>query len=270
MARVHPEKVDKRRNSVGYPVRTCPVCWKKVAGNGNERFRRHQFRSAGYECPATNRHPDTLHMAGYTLDAELEQLPDLTGPQLDMLVEVRRGGVRHYPLTKRRVVEALQGHGLVTAQGEVFMGKRRYAVESAGVPARPRVTMRRAPEYGKDFWVSQNVELVMGCRYLRGRGCRFSVMWLGAAGRARREYQGPIVAGPFGDLIPQATVMSAWPQELLPGIAVRTGDEVDLVLVAEGQSEGDAPTTRVRVTDDDPRGYPDLVVVAARPGRDKQ
>lgn len=128
----------------------------------------------------------------------------------------------------------------------------------------PRVVMRPRPEYGEDFWTSvdgeKGVELVMTCRYVPRYPTHFSLMWVGPKGEARREQGGPVLPGPFGDLVAQSTVISAYPLPRPATVKVAAGQELDLVLVGDGETEDTATVARVRITDDRRLEYPRLEV----------
>jgi hypothetical protein len=71
-----------------------------------------------------------------------------------------------------------------------------------------------------DQWVSVDrftsgngewIEYTAYSRYVR-RNVRFSVLYQGPDGVCRREHGAPEVPGPYAALIPQATVIAAYPQ----------------------------------------------------------
>ena len=81
-------------------------------------------------------------------------------------------------------------------------------------------TARLAPHYDDtDQWVSVDqfngtgewIEYRAYSRYTR-RHERFSLLYVGPEGECRREYQGPVLPGPYAAMIPQATMISAHPQ----------------------------------------------------------
>lgn len=81
-------------------------------------------------------------------------------------------------------------------------------------------TARLTPHYDDtDQWVSVDqfngtgewIEYRAYSRYTRRRE-RFSLLYVGPEGECRREYQGPVLPGPYAAMIPQATMISAHPQ----------------------------------------------------------
>jgi hypothetical protein len=121
-------------------------------------------------------------------------------------------------------------------------------------------SMQRSTYGENDQWVSKptyladkpgeqaaRIELVMYSKYIR-RECNFTVLYQGPGGSMRVEQGGPEVPGPIGDLIPQATVISAHRGPRVNTVHVQEGD----VLVINGQ--------RMVILDDKPRtDYPRLV-----------
>lgn len=113
-----------------------------------------------------------------------------------------------------------------------------------------RVIMK--PHY-KDagHWEGNNVVLCTVAQYTYHRRLHFTPVWW------TEEY--PHTEGPRGALLEQPSVIAlhaagAPPQRL----RVEPGDVLDLVLVGEGQSEEDAPVTRVQITDTERYAYPKL------------
>ena len=108
-----------------------------------------------------------------------------------------------------------------------------------------------------DYWVSadgfnrhengQWIEYTMKSRYI-GRMVRFSVLYVGPEGEARREHGGPVLPGPYAALIPQATIISAHAVEQPTEVThLEDGDTIML----NGQP--------MRVIDDSRMNYPSLV-----------
>lgn len=114
------------------------------------------------------------------------------------------------------------------------------------------------PYYSDDEWVTDNlpnsiapaVELEMVCKFT-GR-TRFTVLYIGPNGEDRQEHMGPMVKGPWGCLIAQPTVLSAYPQKRGETIEVSAGD----VLICNGE--------RMVITDNSRLAYPKLEKALAK------
>lgn len=112
----------------------------------------------------------------------------------------------------------------------------------------------------KDSWTSKDamdrsapgdwIEYRVYSRYTR-RTERFSLLYVGPEGECRREFQGPVLPGPYAAMIPQATVISASPQAR-PDQTVEL-EEGDMV-VLNGQP--------MMLIDDRALDYPQLVTPA--------
>jgi hypothetical protein len=99
-------------------------------------------------------------------------------------------------------------------------------------PAVHVVDLSPLPNYGEDHWTSgqpmhgdrePRTIYRMHSRYGRGH-MRFTVLYVGPDGEARRKYQGPIMPGPYCALVPMSSVISAWAGPRENVVEVKEGD----------------------------------------------
>lgn len=68
------------------------------------------------------------------------------------------------------------------------------------------------PGYGTDNWktpdFTDNVTKIRLYSRHQGRTCTWVLGYVGPDGESRREYQGPILPGPYAYLVPEATVIA--------------------------------------------------------------
>lgn len=102
--------------------------------------------------------------------------------------------------------------------------------------ARVHVAQVTASRYSDqvDTWVTPDftddvTKIRLRSRH-QGRVCTWTVFYVGPDGECRREYQGPVLPGPYAALIPEASCISA---TRLPGDRAATVDlaEGDLVVI---------------------------------------
>lgn len=147
-----------------------------------------------------------------------------------------------------RAQDAAAYEALAQRQAEELAARRAAVV----VPAVHAVELKAQTNYGVDHWVSDDsldgprTVYRMHSRYGRGT-MRFSIMYVGPEGEARRVHQGPIIPGPYCALIPLSSVISAWAGPKERYVEVQEGD----VLLLNG--------VPMIVIDDDTLGYPHAV-----------
>lgn len=139
------------------------------------------------------------------------------------------------------------------------------AVPVAAPISRPvYVLMQPIAGYGEDVWTSwRGSELRMKTRYLHGRECSYTLLWQGPDGAARRKEGGPLVSGPFGDLIPQDPYLSDSRRKPVVTVDVEPGTDLLLILVADPERAdlAAAPQVLVKIVDDRPLDFPHLVAL---------
>lgn len=152
---------------------------------------------------------------------------------------------------QQRAEDAAAYEALAKRQAEELAARKAAVVK----PAVHVVELRPQTNYGADHWISDDsvdgprTVYRMHSRY--GRGVmRFSVMYVGPEGEARRVHQGPIIPGPYCALIPLSSVISAWAGPKERYVEVKEGD----VLVLNGLP--------MILIDDDHLSYPHAVSVA--------
>lgn len=150
---------------------------------------------------------------------------------------------------RRQRAEAAAAYEALAKRQEEELAARRAAVV---IPAVHVVELKAQTNYGADHWVSDDAVdgprtvYRMHSRYGRGH-MRFSVMYVGPKGEARRVHQGPIIPGPYCALIPMSTVISAWAGPKERYVDVQEGD----VLLLNGLP--------MILIDDETLGYPHAV-----------
>jgi hypothetical protein len=109
--------------------------------------------------------------------------------------------------------------------------EEKAAREAARVtPAVHVVELAALPNYGEDHWTSDvarddqaRTVYRMHSRYGRGT-MRFSILYVGPQGEARRTQGGPVLSGPYCALVPMSSVISAWKGPREEAVEVKEGD----------------------------------------------
>jgi len=155
---------------------------------------------------------------------------------------------READIRRQRAEDAAAYEALAVRQAEELAARRAAVV----VPAVHVVELKAQTNYGADHWVSDEAldgprtVYRMHSRYGRGT-MRFSVMYVGPEGEARRVHQGPVIPGPYCALIPLSSVISAWAGPKERYVEVKEGD----VLLLNG--------VPMILIDDDTLAYPHAV-----------
>lgn len=136
----------------------------------------------------------------------------------------------HWEAERRRQREAdAAAYELIKAREEQEKVKR---LAARVTPAVHVVQLAALPNYGVDHWTSgqpmhgdQEPRTIyrMHSRYGRGH-MRFTVLYVGPDGEARRSHQGPILPGPYCALVPMSSVISAWAGPRENTVEVKEGD----------------------------------------------
>lgn len=152
----------------------------------------------------------------------------------------------------QRAEDAAAYEALAKRQAEELAARKAAVVR----PTVHVVELAPLTSYGADHWTSDDraddtprTVYRMHSRYGRGT-MRFSIMYVGPEGEARRVHQGPIIPGPYCALIPLSSVISAWAGPKERYVEVQEGD----VLILNGLP--------MILIDDDALGYPHAVSVA--------
>jgi hypothetical protein len=128
------------------------------------------------------------------------------------------------------------------------------------------IALSSYPSYRPDHdeWATPHGQYIQMYGKHQGRRCRWSVHLVGPEGKARQEMGGPLLPGPWGFLVCQATVISARREPRPVVVDVAVGDQLRLRCYAEIPNRAPVLTHVLdfRIADDQPTSDPSLVLLA--------